>query len=187
MLYSVALAHGLARRARDISWSRSWSAIAHRQELKAASSQGLANADAAKVPQPLLGAELLQDACVVVQSPVLHDDSIREAVEDHSPEVDVLASWSNALELPFMRPLVPHVIRDPVVFRDECLDRCVEVWERRPPCSNLLLRVFRQLATRLVDDIEDAAVERLIHVSPNVRFVRLGLSGRHQGTKSCPV
>jgi hypothetical protein len=43
----------------------------------------------------------------------------------------------------------------------------------------LHLRVFRQLATRLVDDIEDAAVERLVHVSPNVRCVRLDLSGRH--------
>ena len=33
VLYAVlvTLAHGLARRARDISWSRSWSAIAHRQ------------------------------------------------------------------------------------------------------------------------------------------------------------
>jgi hypothetical protein len=107
--------------------------------------------------------------------PVLHDDSIREAVEHHRPELDSLAGWGDALELPITRPLMPHVIRAPVVFCDKCLDHRLEVWARHPPCSNLHLRVFRQLATRLVDDIEDAAVERLVHVSPNVRFVRLAV------------
>jgi hypothetical protein len=82
---------------------------------------------------------------------------------------------------------VPQVIRDPVVFRDECLDRRVEVWERRPPCPNLHLRVFRELATRLVQEIEDAPVEGLIDVSPSVRFVRLDLTGRHHRTESCTV
>src|SRR5262249_48262449 len=113
---------------------------------------------AARGPQPSLAAELRQDACVVVQSPVLHDNCIREAVEDHRPELDALAGRGNALELPFMSPLVPHVISDPVVFCNECLDRRVEVWERRPPCFNFHLRVLCQLATRLVYDIEDATV-----------------------------
>jgi hypothetical protein len=121
-----------------------------------------------------LGVELRQHACVVVQSPVLHDDSMSEAVKDHRPELDALASWSNSLELPLMRPLVPHVIRNPVVFCDKRLDCRVKVRERCPPRDNLHLRVFGQLATRLVD------------VSPDVRLIRLGLRRRHHSTKIMP-
>jgi len=62
------------------------------------------------------GAELRKDAGVVVQSPVLYYDSIREVVEDHRPELDALARGSDPLELPFMRPLVAHVVRHPVVL-----------------------------------------------------------------------
>jgi hypothetical protein len=43
-----------------------------------------------------------------VQPPILHDDSIREADEDHRPELDAPAGWSDALELSLMRPCDPH-------------------------------------------------------------------------------
>ena len=82
---------------------------------------------------------------------------------------------------------MPHVVRDPVVFGDKCLDRRVEVRKCRPQCTNPHLRMLREIAKVLIDDIEDAAVERLVHVSPNVRFVHLGLGRRHNRPKSCPV
>ena len=151
--YSVTVAHGLARRARDIPGhkpgtpsctGRSWRPRARRASQRRGGQSAATPTRRGVAPGRLRGR-------AIPSSPLRF---IREAVEHHRPELDALAGRGDALERPFMRPLVPHVIRDPVVFRDECLDRRVKVGERIPPRHDQLLRVFGQLATRLIDDIE---------------------------------
>ena len=74
-----------------------------------------------------------------------------------------------------MRALVTQVKSDPVVLGNEVLDRGVDVREGVPPSPNSGFRLLGGLAARLIDDIEDAAIERLIDEPVQGRLVRLGV------------
>lgn len=82
------------------------------------------------------GPQVLHDGCVVMQTPVLNDDPVQEAIEDHRPELDSLAGRGHAKEFPLVGTLVAQLKGDPVVLRDQGLDRRVEVGERPPPSAD---------------------------------------------------
>ncbi len=112
---------------------------------------------------------------MIVETPVLDDDAVGVAVEDHRAEVDSLASGGNAKKLPLVSALVTQLERDPVVLCDQVLDRRVEVGEGTTPGTNPGLRLLGEFASGLIDNIEEAAVEGLIDKPVNVRLVGLDL------------
>ena len=71
-----------------------------------------------------------------------------------------------------MGALVTQVERDPVALSDHR----VKVRERAPPSTNPGLRLFGELAARLIDNFKDAAVERFIDEAVDVRLIGLNPS-----------
>jgi uncharacterized protein len=60
---------------------------------------------------------------VIVQTPVLHDHAIREAIEGHRSEVHALSRRRDPEELALVCAVVTQVKRDPVVLCDQRLNR----------------------------------------------------------------
>jgi hypothetical protein len=106
-----------------------------------------------------------------VQTPVLDHDTILIAVEDHRAEVNACPGGRHAEKGGLMRPLETQPDSEPVSMTDHRLNACREVREGAAPGRDVRLQLFGELATRLIHDIEDAAVECLIDETAPVGLV----------------